>query len=208
MLAAVFQAVLAVREDVDEIVAAVIAPGRGPLAGAAGVVVGVLAAAAIAAFEIAGRVDDETGVALAVTHGLGRHADHFADRRHPGRGKFDVVQAHLLDQPLRVDQGQPPLRIVGRGEVGPRRPLRGGAAAAAGDMAVAADDAVDLIRRDAGLGHRLLAGQDRVGADRLVHRDFVPAAVDRRMPDPRHRDLAAVLPYAEPVLVSPPLIPG
>src|SRR5207237_2602623 len=63
VLAAVFQAVLIVREDVDEIVAAVIAPGRRPLACAAGVVVGVLAAATIAAFEIAGRVDDETGVA-------------------------------------------------------------------------------------------------------------------------------------------------
>ena len=62
VLAAVFQAVLIVREDVDEIIAAVIAPGCGPLAGAAGVVVGVLATATIAAFEIAGRVDDETGV--------------------------------------------------------------------------------------------------------------------------------------------------
>src|SRR4029077_4326907 len=64
VLAAVFQAVLIVREDVDEIVAAVIAPGCRPLAGAAGVVVGVLATATIAAFEIACRVDDETGVAL------------------------------------------------------------------------------------------------------------------------------------------------
>src|ERR1700746_2225881 len=36
VLAAVFQAVLIVREDVDEIVAAVIAPGRRPLAGGAG----------------------------------------------------------------------------------------------------------------------------------------------------------------------------
>src|SRR5204862_1667196 len=114
----------------------------------------------------------------------------------------------LLDQPLRVDQGEPPLRIVGRREIGPRRPLRRGAAAAAGNMAVAADDAIDLIRRHAGLVHRLLTGQDGVGAERLVHRDFVPAAVDRRMPDTRHRDLAAVLPYAEPVPISPPLIPG
>src|SRR3954471_18799803 len=74
-------------------------------------------------------------------------------------------------------------------------------------MAVAADDAVDLVRRHAGLVHRLLAGQDGVGAERLVHRDFVPATVDRRMSDTGHRDLAAGLPYAEPVLVSPPLIP-
>ena len=207
VLAAVFQAVLIVREDVDEIVAAVIAPGCRPLAGAAGVVVGVLATATIAAFEIAGRVDDETGVALAVTHGLGCHAHHFADGRHAGRRKFDIGQAHLLDQPLRVDQSEPPLRIVGRGEVGPRRPLRRGAAAAAGNMAVAADDALDLIRRDTCLVHRLLAGQDRVGAERLVHRDAVPATVDRRMSDTSHCDLAAVLPYAEPVLVSPPLIP-
>src|SRR5207302_10920895 len=102
---------------------------------------------------------------------------------------------------------EPPLRIVGRVEVGPWRPLRGGAAAAAGNMAVAADDAVDLIRRHACLVHRLPAGQDGVGAERLVHRDAVPATVDRRMSDTSHRDLAAVLPYAESVLVSPPLIP-
>src|ERR1700726_1464365 len=74
-------------------------------------------------------------------------------------------------------------------------------------MAVAADDAVDLVRRHAGLVHRLLAGQDRVRAERLVHRDLVPATVDRRVSDTGHGDLAAVLPYAEPVLVSPPLIP-
>ena len=35
----------------------------------------------------------------------------------------------------------------------------------------------------------------------------IPATVDRRMSDTSHRDLAAVLPYAEPVLVSPPPIP-
>jgi hypothetical protein len=75
VLAAVFQAVLIVREDVDEIVAAVIAPGCRSLAGAAGVFVGVLATAAIAAFEIAGRVDGEAGAALAVTHGLRCHAE-------------------------------------------------------------------------------------------------------------------------------------
>src|SRR5207248_11186936 len=69
------------------------------------------------------RVDDETGVANTVTDGLCRHADHFADGRHAGRSEFDVGQAHLLDQPLRVDQGEPPLRIVGWGEVGPWRPL-------------------------------------------------------------------------------------
>src|SRR5439155_17761923 len=112
----------------------------------------------------------------------------------------------LLDEPLRVDQSEPPLRIVGRGEVGPWRPLRRGPPAAAGNMAVAADDAVDLIRRHACVVHRLPAGQDGVGTERLLHRDAVPATVDRRMSDPSHRDLAAVLPYAEPVLVSPPLI--
>jgi hypothetical protein len=67
VLATVFQAVLIMREDVDEIVAAVIAPGCRPLACAAGVVVGVLATATIATFEIASRVDEETGVVHAVT---------------------------------------------------------------------------------------------------------------------------------------------
>src|SRR5207302_6629516 len=46
VLAAVFQAVLTVREDVDEIVTAVIAPGCRPLAGAAGVGGSALAPAA------------------------------------------------------------------------------------------------------------------------------------------------------------------
>src|SRR5260370_36239370 len=91
VLAAVFQAVLTVREDVDEIVAAVIAPGCRPLARPPGVVVGVLATATIAAFEIARRVDDETGVATAVTHGLCGQAPHFADGRHPCRGNFDLT---------------------------------------------------------------------------------------------------------------------
>jgi hypothetical protein len=44
-----------------------------------------------------------------------------------------VGQAHLRDEPLRVDQSEPPLRIIGRGEVGPWRPLRRRAAAAAGN---------------------------------------------------------------------------
>src|SRR6478752_6850608 len=74
-------------------------------------------------------------------------------------------------------------------------------------MAVAADDAVDLIRRHTCLVHRLLAGQDGVGTQRLVHRDAIPATVHRRMSDTGHGDLAAMLPYAEPVVVSPPLIP-
>ena len=82
-----------------------------------------------------------------------------------------------------------------------------GAAAAACNMAIAADDAFDLIRAHACLVHRLPAGQDGVGAKRLLHRDAVPATVDRRMSDTSHGDLAAVLPNAEPVLVSPPLIP-
>ena len=208
VLAAIAKTVLTVREDVDKIIAAVIAPRGGPLARATGVIVGVFAAAAVAAFEIAGRVDDETGRAHAVTHRLRRHADHFADRRHAGRGEFDIGQAHLSDQPLGIDQGQSPFRIIGRGEIGPRRPLRGGAAAAAGNMAVAADHPVDLVGRDPGVVHRPLAGEDRVGTQGLVHRHAIPAAVDRRMPDPGHRDLAAVLPDPEPVLVAPPLISG
>src|SRR6202043_2128781 len=97
--------------------------------------------------------------------------------------------------------------IVGRREVGPWRPLRRGAAAAAGNMAVATDDAVDLIRRHACVVHRLAAGQDGVGTERLVQRDAVPATVDRRMSDAGDGDLAAVLPGSEPVLISPPLIP-
>src|SRR6516165_7084945 len=73
-----------------------------------------------------------------------------------------------LHQPLRVDQSEPPFRIVGRGEAGPWRPLRCGAAAGAGNMAVAADNALDLIRRHARLVHRVTAGQDVNGLQKLL----------------------------------------
>src|SRR5262249_45427027 len=109
-------------------------------------------------------------------------------------------------EPPRVDEREPPLRIVRRGEVGPRCPLRRRTAAATGDVTVAADDAVDLIRHHASIIHRPLTGQDGISAQRLVHRDAVPAATDRRVPDPRHRDLAAVPPHAEPTPIPPPPI--
>ena len=71
------------------------------LACGAGVVVGVLATATIAAVEIASRVDDETGVANSVTDGRCCHTHHFADGRHPCRRKLDVGQAHLRDEGIR-----------------------------------------------------------------------------------------------------------
>ena len=95
--AAIFEAILIVGEDVNEVVSAVISPGHCPLTGASGVVIGVLAAAAIPAFEVARRVDDQTGGAHTVSHRLGRHTDHFADGGHVGRGILDVGQVHLLD---------------------------------------------------------------------------------------------------------------
>src|SRR5947209_16227530 len=81
VLAAVFQAVLTVREDVDEIVAAVIAPGCRPLAGAAGGVVGGLATAARAGSLIASRGDDATSVVKGATPRPPCPAPHFADCR-------------------------------------------------------------------------------------------------------------------------------
>src|ERR1700730_8001439 len=103
VLAAVFQAVLSVREDVDEIVTAVIAPGCRPLACAAGVVVGVLATATIAAFEIACRVDDETGVAKAVTDGL-LTASQKGLLKESGTGiSFGIVSLRAPSNPLAVD---------------------------------------------------------------------------------------------------------
>src|SRR5262249_29558221 len=88
----------------------------------------------------------------------------------------------------------------------PRRPCGPHPAAATGDVTVAADDAVDLIRHHAGIIHRLLTGQDGISAQRLVHRDAIPAAIDRRVSESRQSDLAAVLPHAEPILISPPPI--
>src|SRR5207248_3675101 len=61
VLAAVFQAVLTVREDVDEIVTAVIAPGCRPLAGGAGGGVGGVSPPAGGALRVAVRGGDVTG---------------------------------------------------------------------------------------------------------------------------------------------------
>ena len=87
-----------------------------------------------------------------------------------------------LHQPLRVDQSEPPFRIVGRGEAGPWRPLRCGAAAAAGNMAVAADNALDLIRRHARLVHRVTAGQDVNGFAKVIGLLQLPRAPVARPP--------------------------
>src|SRR5438093_4755434 len=76
--AAVFGAILIVRGDVNEIVPPMIPPGYRPLAGASGVVIRVLTAATIPPFQVAGRVDDQTGGAQTVSHSLGRQTDHFA----------------------------------------------------------------------------------------------------------------------------------
>src|SRR5882724_2849054 len=75
MCATVFEAILIVREDVNEVVPPVIAPGYRPLAGSSRVVVGVLAAAAIPPFQVARRVDDQTGGAQTVSHRLRRQTD-------------------------------------------------------------------------------------------------------------------------------------
>src|SRR5262249_33680355 len=95
--ATVFEAILIVREDVNKIIPTVIAPGYRPLACASSVVVGVLTAATIPAFQIARRVDDHAGGAYTVAYRLGRQTDHFADGGHVVGGKLDVGQMHLLD---------------------------------------------------------------------------------------------------------------
>src|SRR5262249_44271263 len=67
-------------------------------------------------------------------------------------------------------------------------------------MAVAADDAVDLVRRDTGLVHRLLAGEDRIGS--------APGAVNGQSPPPAPAPLPPMPQAANPILAPPPLIPG
>ena len=191
-------------KDVDEIVAAVIAPRHRPLAGAAGVVVGVFAAAAVAALQIAGRVNHQTGVANPIAYRLGCHSHHFPDGRHAGGGKLYIRQAQRFDQPIAIDQGQPVLGIVGRGKVGARRPAGGGAAAAAGNVAVAADYAVNLLRRNPGVGHRPLAGQKGIGAQARIQIYPVPAAIYRGMAVAGDGYPAAMFPYAQAVLIPPP----
>src|SRR5262249_34198413 len=82
----------------------------------------VLTTTAVAAFQIAGRVDGQTRVAQAIANGFGRHANHFADGGHPGWGEPDVAQAPLLDEPPRLDEGEAPFPIVKRGATGARPP--------------------------------------------------------------------------------------
>ena len=91
VLAAVFEAILVVREGVDEVVPAVIAPRHCPLACAARVIVGVFAAAAVAPFQVAAGIDHQARGALAITNGLRRHADHFADRGQLRGRELDVA---------------------------------------------------------------------------------------------------------------------
>jgi hypothetical protein len=139
--------------------------------------------------------------------------DRTARRHHPNAGipyaisatRYLSAGAPFVDQLAWGDllehhrDGRTHRRLVGRGAraigIGieprprPRSPWRGCMAA------------LDLIGAHAGIVHRLPAGQDGVGSERLVHRHTVPAPVDRRMSETRH-DLAAVLPDAEPVLIS------
>ena len=204
VLPAVFQAILVMGKDVDEIVAAVIAPRHGPLAGAAGIVVGIFAAAAVAAGQVAGGVNHQASIADPIAYGLGRHSHHFSDGRHAGGGKLYIRQAHRLDQPIAVDQGQSVFGIVGRVKVGARRPAGGGAAAAAGNVAVAADYAVNLFRGHAGVGHSPLASQDGIGPQALLQSYPVPAAIHRRMAVAGNGYLAAVFPNPQAVFIPPP----
>src|SRR5467141_2469089 len=76
--AAVFEAILIVGEDVNEVVPPVVSPWHCPLAGSSRVIVRILAATAIPPFQVARRVDHQTGMAQAVSHRLGRQAEHFA----------------------------------------------------------------------------------------------------------------------------------
>src|SRR5207237_1530362 len=99
---------------------------------------------------------------------------------------------------------QSPLGVVGWVKVGPRCPARRGATGGTGDVAVAADDAINLVWRDAGVVHSLLTGQDGVGAEGLVHRDAVPTPVHRGMPVPGHSNFTPVLPDSQTVFISPP----
>src|SRR5262249_62429757 len=77
--ATVFEAILIVREDVNEIVPAVIPPGYCPLAGTSGVGVGGLPAPAIPAFQVARWVDDQKGGGQSISPRLGSQTGHFAD---------------------------------------------------------------------------------------------------------------------------------
>ena len=195
MGASVFEAILVVGEDVDEVVAAVVAPRRHPLASALGVVLGVLSPTAVPAFQISRGVDHQTGVAFPVGHGLRSHAHHLADGRHAGRSELDVRQLHHFGQPFTVDQCKPQFRVVGRVEVGTWRPVGRGTATAAGDVAVAADDSVYLGGSYTRVLHGKFAGQDGVCAQGLVHGSLIPAPVNGGVTVSGHRDLAPVVPH-------------
>src|SRR5205807_447259 len=155
-------------------------------------------------FQVARRVYHQTGMAQAISHGLGSQADHFSDGWHVGGGIRDVGQVHLLDQPRRVHQRESPLGVVGRVKVGTRRPLRRGTATATCDVALATNNTINLVWRDSRVVHGLLAGQYGVGTQGLVHRDAVPTPVNRGMTVPGNSDFAPVLPDPQTVFISPP----
>ena len=203
---AVSQAILIVGEDIDEVVASVIPPRDRPLPGPTRMVLGVLTAAPVPTFHVSRWVDHQTGVAEPVGHRLGGKAKHFPNGGYVGRRVFDVGELHLFDQPFAVHQGKTPFRVVGRVEIGARRPDGSGAATVSGDMTVAADDPVDLVRSHPRVLHGQLTGEYGVRAQGLVHGCFVPAPVNRGMPESGHRHLAAVFPYSQTVFISPPLI--
>src|SRR5512145_3051879 len=71
-------------------------------------------------------------------------------------------------------------------------------------MAVAADDAINLVWRDTRVVHGLLAGKYGVGAQGLVHGGAVPTPVHRGMPVPGHCDFAPVFPDPQTVFISSP----
>ena len=193
--APVFEAILVVGEDVDEVVAAVVAPRRHPLPSALRVVVGILSPTAVPAFQIARGVDHQTGIAFSVGDGLRGHAHHLADCRHSGGSESDVGQLHHFGQPFTVDQCKPQFRVVRRVKVGTRRPVGRGTPTAAGDVAVAADDSVDLVGGYSRVLHGKSAGQDGVCAQGLIHGSLIPAPVNGGVTVSGHRDLAPVVPH-------------
>jgi len=202
----VFLAILIVGEDVDEVVASVVPPGDRPLPGPICIILRVLAAAAIPAFEVSRWIYHQTGGAKPVGYGLGGKTHHFPNGGYVGRGVFYVRQLHLFDKPIGVYQGKTPFRLVGRVEVGPGRPGGRGASTVASDMTLAADDTIDLVRGNSRVLHGQLTGEHRVCAQGLIHGCLVPAPVNGGMTESSHRYLAPVFPDPHPVCISSPLI--
>ena len=116
---------------------------------------------------------------------------------------LDVLQPHLPGEPLSGHLTEAVLGVVGGVKERPWRP-RGPDGVASPLSARRSDDAIYLIRRDSGVFHGILGGDDRKRSKGPVHAHAVPAPVRWRVTSPHERHFPPVLPCPQWLPVSLP----